>query len=440
MMRRRLWSRRASWLVATALLAGLLAIYLAAVAWAPHHLVDQELLQDPRTTPGDRLDAEQGARLLVTSIAGALVVLGGLIFTGVNYRLSRRGQITDRFSKALERLTSAQPYGRIGGIHALERVMHDSPGHLNDVIAVLAAFIREHAPAAQDEPPEVRRRGWRRRQRQHPGADTRELPARPALDVQAALTALGRRPRHGNSPLASADLSNLHLRGARLDDLNLRGIIFDGADLRDAQFENADLRGAQLNWASLRRAALNDADARGARFTGADLREAGLVGTDLRTAVLGAADMRGARLGHRLPRFLWTFAGANPDRPAARLIWGHRWGYVTTAAKLRGALLGNADLRGAMLAGVDLRHVELKNANTAGAQLEFNHADVNRNALEIPKLTAQVLGVHHDAGQKQRRRDLPTGTHSGGLTVPLGPLNKYRRYHLSCLQLSRHGP
>jgi hypothetical protein len=281
MMRRRLWSRRASWLVATALLAGLLAIYLAAIAWAPHHLVDQELLQDPRTTPGDRLNAEQGARLLVTSIAGALVVLGGLIFTGVNYRLSHRGQITDRFSKALERLSSAQLYGRTSGIHVLERVMHDSPGHLDDVIEVLAAFIREHAPAAHAEPPEVRRHGWRRRQ-QRPDADTCELPARPALNVQAALTALGRRPRHSNSPLASADLSNLHLRGARLDDMNLRGIMFDGADLRDAQLENADLRGAQLNWAGLRRAMLNGADARGARLTGADLREAGLFGTDLR--------------------------------------------------------------------------------------------------------------------------------------------------------------
>jgi hypothetical protein len=93
---------------------------------------------------------KQGARLLVTSIAGALVVLGGLIFTGVNYRLSRRGQITDRFSKALERLSSAQLYGRVGGIHALERVMHDSPGHLDDVIEVLAAFIREHAPRSAD--------------------------------------------------------------------------------------------------------------------------------------------------------------------------------------------------------------------------------------------------------------------------------------------------
>jgi uncharacterized protein YjbI with pentapeptide repeats len=398
MMRRRVWSRRASWLAATALLTGLLALYLAAVAWAPHHLVDQKLLQDPRTTPGDRLDAEQGARLLVTSIAGALVVVGGLIFTGVNYRLSRRGQITDRFSKALERLSSAQLYGRIGGIHALERVMHDSPGHLSDVIDVLAAFIREHAPAAHDEPPEIRRRGWRR-PRRHPSSGACELPATPALDVQAALTALGRRPRRGNSPLTSADLSNLHLRGARLDDMNLRGIIFDGADLRDAQLENADLRGAQFDWADLSRAALNDADARGARFTGANLREAGLVGADLRSAVLGSADMRGTRLGLRLPRFLWTFIDADPGRPTARLIWGHRWGYVTTAAKLSGAHLGNADLRGAMLAGVDLRRVALKNAYTEGAQFEFEEAEVRRNALEIPKLVAKSLGLHHDADQ-----------------------------------------
>ncbi len=395
MMRHRLWGRRAAWLVGTAILAGLLALYLAAVAWAPHHLVDQKLLQDPRTTPGDRLSAEQGARLLVTSIAGALVVLGGLVFTGVNYRLSRRGQITERFTKALERLSSAELYGRIGGIYALERIMHDSPGHLNDVIEVLAAFTRHHAPAVPGEPPETRRRGWPRRY-SHADPGACELPPLPALDIQVALTALGRRPRRRTSPLVPADLSNLYLRGARLDEMNLHGIIFDGADLRDSHLDNADLRGAQLNHADLRRANLFGADARDASLTGADLRRAGLVGTDLRGARLGSADLRGARLSTRLPRFLTTYAHANQGDLAARLIWGRRWGYTTTAAKLRGALLGNADLRGARLAGVDLRRVNLKRANLEGAQFEFDKADVHREALEVLKLVRQVLGVDHD--------------------------------------------
>ena len=48
----------------------------------------------------DRYDA----RVLVISVGGAVVVGAGLLYTARNYRLSHRGQITDRFTQALERL------------------------------------------------------------------------------------------------------------------------------------------------------------------------------------------------------------------------------------------------------------------------------------------------------------------------------------------------
>jgi hypothetical protein len=58
----------------------------------------------------DRYDA----RLLVVSVGGAVVVGLGLLYTARNYRLSRRGQVTDRFAQALERLGSEEIYVRIG--------------------------------------------------------------------------------------------------------------------------------------------------------------------------------------------------------------------------------------------------------------------------------------------------------------------------------------
>jgi hypothetical protein len=94
------------------------------------------------TKPQDR----HNARLLVISVGGALVVLIGLIYTASNYRLSRRGQVTDRFTIALERLGSSELYVRIGGVYALEHVMRDSLQHHNDVIEVLTEFIHERAP------------------------------------------------------------------------------------------------------------------------------------------------------------------------------------------------------------------------------------------------------------------------------------------------------
>ena len=94
------------------------------------------------TTPQDRYNA----RVLVISVGGALVVGTGLLYTARNYRLSRRGQVTDRFTVALERLGSTELYVRIGGVHALEHVMRDSPSHHNDVIEVLIQFIRGRVP------------------------------------------------------------------------------------------------------------------------------------------------------------------------------------------------------------------------------------------------------------------------------------------------------
>jgi hypothetical protein len=41
-------------------------------------------------------------------------VAGGLIYTVRSYRLSHRGQMTDRFTKALERLGSERLYVHIG--------------------------------------------------------------------------------------------------------------------------------------------------------------------------------------------------------------------------------------------------------------------------------------------------------------------------------------
>jgi hypothetical protein len=83
------------------------------------------------------------ARLLVVSIGGSVVVVLGLLYTARNYRLSRRGQITDRFTKALEQLGSEHLYVRIGGVHALEHIMRDSADYHHDVIEVLSVFIHD---------------------------------------------------------------------------------------------------------------------------------------------------------------------------------------------------------------------------------------------------------------------------------------------------------
>jgi hypothetical protein len=188
--------------------------------------------------------AAYNARVLVISVGGAIVVGTGLLYTARNYRLSRRGQVTDRFTVALERLGSTELYVRIGGVHALEHVMRDSAGHHDDVIEVLTAFIRDGVP----------RRG---RQVWHPvtgSAPDPDLPPEPALDIQAALTTLAHRPHRPERQ--TINLTGKHLAGALLAHANLTGAGLTGADLTRARLYLADLTYAEINDADLTHANL----------------------------------------------------------------------------------------------------------------------------------------------------------------------------------------
>ncbi len=187
----------------------------------------------PRLTAAEQVTATGQFRVALIQFAGAAGAVMALAYTGRTYRLAHRGQLTERFSKALERLGSDEPYVRLGGVHALAHVLRDSADHHQDVVEVLVAFVRQRTPRASN---------WTRGTAD--GADTRSgvllvtsdqaHPAEPAPDVQAALTALGRRPRR-LEPRGLLNLRDLHLTRAWLEGANLTGAVLRGANLTRAQ-------------------------------------------------------------------------------------------------------------------------------------------------------------------------------------------------------------
>src|SRR5690242_16271031 len=85
----------------------------------------------------------------------SIVALAALLFTGLSMQETRRqnaiseqGQITDRFGKAVEQLGSNTRDVRMGGLYALERIMHGSPADRQTITEVLAAYLRERVPRA----------------------------------------------------------------------------------------------------------------------------------------------------------------------------------------------------------------------------------------------------------------------------------------------------
>lgn len=244
---------------------------------------------------------------LLASLAGLLAIGTALLSWGT-YALSRSGQMTERFTKAVEQMGAGTTEVQIGGIFALERIARDSPRDHPAVMELLTEFVRinAHRVFVRDKP--CGDDGGNALDDEHFG-EIRELLIfeRPADRgaIQAAVTVIGRRDdrfdRRRQIDLRSSDLARLDLHQAKLSRAKLSRNSFAKAwlaeaDLRytslrdscldDAALEKTELQHARLHGCSLRRAWLQKADLRHANLTGADLDSADLRGADLRGAIV----------------------------------------------------------------------------------------------------------------------------------------------------------
>jgi uncharacterized protein YjbI with pentapeptide repeats len=349
-----------------------------------------------------RVTARQGVRTATLALlAGGLAVLGSF-YTARTFALNRAGQITDRFTKAIEQLGHMTAIDvRLGGIYALERIARDSKHDHPQVIEVLTAYIREHASRGTaaagtstrpDEPSTT--------------TDTPSVYPRAALatDVQAALTVLGRRTlQHEKDSEPALNLVGAQLTKANLAEASLRHADLRGADLRGADLYGADLSGAHLHGANLSEANLVVADLSGADLRGAILRGPNLSGADLR-----GANLRGATLDEAN---LFAANLSEADLVAANLA-----GADLDGASLRGANLYLANLSGAELLGADLHGADLHAADLRGANLyaaNLSGAKLRRANLVAAKLGAANLSL----------ADLP-GADLGGADLAVANLSR----------------
>jgi hypothetical protein len=200
-------------------------------------------------TSSQWFDHVNEARKTLATILGGLVLLGGAYFTWRNIKLLQEGQITDRFTKAIEQLGAADANGnkklevRLGGIYALERIANQSERDHWPIVEVLSTYVRENAPRHP--------RGGSTQERQAPTPNPY-----PTADIQAILTVLGRRDREYERADQCLDLSNTDIRraylsGASLYGADLSGAILWVADLSGTGLWVADLSGADLSGATL---------------------------------------------------------------------------------------------------------------------------------------------------------------------------------------------
>ena len=368
------------------IVAPVLAASLYAVIWL---LPDKIAMHDVgATTAAGHASALQtardAARGRLVALGAGLFAAGALVYTARNYALSRQGQVTDRYAKAIEQVGSKELNVRIGGIYALERIARDSSRDYPTIMEILAEFIRDH-PREPWPPAEL-------------GAEPQKKTTHP--DVQVAATVIGRRKiRYRRSPiilgaadlpgakLSGADFSGVNLAGANLADADLAGADLTGADLTGADLTGAKLGGAFLGGASLRGADLTGmffpgaflprADLTGAKLTGAIFSGTGplpdLTGADLKGAGLTGAKLTGAKLSRaKLDRVDLSGADLQGARFARAALTGAKLAHADLkSAKFSRANLTDADLQGADLAFADLKGANLTRANLTGANLGY---------------------------------------------------------------------
>jgi len=321
-------------------------LFVPAAGWLAH--------LDVGSAKGSQLqtarDAAQG-RLL--TLGAGLFAAGALIFTARNYMLSREGQVTDRYTKAIEQLGSGNVDVRIGGIYSLERLARDSAKDHPTVMENLATFVREQSGERWPPVDEQSR------------ADVPLRMTRP--DVQAAVAVIGRRdPKNDRE---AVNLNSADLTGADLTDAELAGAKIDGADFTRANLARANLTGAQLNGANLTRADLTSARLADAWLPGVDFTRAGLIGAQLNGANLAEVTLTDADL---------------------------------LFADLTSANLTSANLTSANLTGANLSRVYLTNAAWPpdAAVPEGWQRDPGSGRLAgIPSATVEAVGLPGWVGQ-----------------------------------------
>jgi uncharacterized protein YjbI with pentapeptide repeats len=273
-------------------------------------------------------------------------------------RVSQEGQITDRFSRAIDQLGNESLEIRLGGIYALERIARDSPTDYGPVMEVLTAYVREHAqiPPMPDDLSILKPAG-------SPEAFVEELldryhinPILPRTDIQAALTVLGRRQVPENNEDWPLNLARTYLVGAQLDGAHLAGADLTAAHLDRASFTNAHLEKTKFLSSRLQEAAFQRAHLEHAVLNHANLQGAFLIRAHLEDAAIDTANLQGARLGEACLQ-------------RASLAESHLEGAYLEHANLEGADLNRAHLEGAKLIGARLEGAHLFMAHLEGTDL-----------------------------------------------------------------------
>ena len=154
-----------------ALVAILLVLVVGSVFSLPSYLVESDLKPGEQLPPAELVKAKNDVRSTLLQGIGGLVLLLGAIaawrqlqlgreqlqasreqirrteeFSSRQLEISERGQVTERFTRAIEQLASDNIYERIGGVYALELLAAHSAVDKEIIAEILLGLVHRRSP------------------------------------------------------------------------------------------------------------------------------------------------------------------------------------------------------------------------------------------------------------------------------------------------------
>jgi len=241
----------------------------------------------------DLLNLENTYRLTISQIIGGAVVVLSLYFSLENLNnsqksleLSQQGQLTDRFTKAVNQLGDKNTDINMGGIFALQRIANESEKDHWPIMEILTAYVRRTMNKNLQYLPTDGQVNYQDGLKYY----------KPRSDIQAVMTVLSKRNHvieNRQNEVIHLDVS--FLQGIVLDDAQLEHASFMSADLAGSLFRNTDLDSAHFNWANLQFVNFENSSMRGINLQGADASYSNLNNAHLENADLTDTDLRKAR-------------------------------------------------------------------------------------------------------------------------------------------------
>ncbi len=202
------------WIYTAIILAVSSILSIFALWIIPNWQVKRVKKYGPRITESDLFKLRDEARRTIAQIIGGFFFILSVAITGAQLKLAqdertdklnldREGQITERFTKAIDQLGKEKDLQvRLGGIYALERIAKDSEKDYWPIMEIITAYIRTRSPV-----------------------DKKKIEDQKAIevDIHAAISVIRRREESdepdrlnlSNANLTGADLRNANLSGAR---------------------------------------------------------------------------------------------------------------------------------------------------------------------------------------------------------------------------------